>query len=172
MPIVVRVNPSRVTWAHFRPVAFIQDTTEEAQINPEMAPIRNVLPQRTKEGRFRLPSLTLTVGLNRHNTVVLQKANKNDELLKHEQGHFDILVLVTRALARELESLEAESAQDLGNLFKEAGDRHNDRAVTIDTAYDRETEHSRKKQAQAKWDSAIAAALRDPKASKISGMEL
>jgi hypothetical protein len=137
-----------------------------------MAPIQNVLPQRTKEGRFRLPSLTLTVGLNRHNTMVLQKAKKTDELLKHEQGHFDILVLVTRALARELESLEAESAPDLGDLLQDARDRHSARADTIDAAYDTETEHSRKKQAQAKWDIAIAAALRDPKASKISGMEL
>jgi predicted secreted Zn-dependent protease len=172
MPIVVRANPSRVTWNHFRPVASIPGTTEAAQINAEMAEIKNVHPQRTKEGRFRLPSLTLTVGLNRHNTLVLQKANKTAELLKHEQGHFDILVLVTRALARELESLEADSPQDLGDLLQEARDRHRDRADTIDEAYDDETEHSRERRAQAKWDIAIAAALSDTKASKISGMEL
>jgi hypothetical protein len=172
MPITVRANPARVTWSLFRKVSAIPGTTEEAQINPEMSPIRNVHPQRTKDGRFRLPSLTLTVGINRPNTMVLQTADQTDELLQHEQGHFDLLVLVTRALARDLESLEAASVQDLGERLEQAKELHNERAQEIDAAYDRETAHSGNRQAQQKWDTAIAQALRNPQTSKISGMLL
>ena len=138
MTIKVSVNPSRLAWTHFRPVSSIPDTEEEAQVNPEMVPIENVRPQKVGS-RFRLPSLTISVKINSHNTMVLKTASKTTELLQHEQGHLDLLVLVTRALARDLESLEADSVDELGTLLEKAKSLHEARATAIDAAYDVQT---------------------------------
>jgi hypothetical protein len=166
MPIKVSVNPSRLTWNHFRTVSSIASSDEEAQVNPEMSPIQGVHPQKVGE-KFRLPSMTLSVKIVSHNTLVLKSAHKTKELLQHEQGHLDLLVLVTRALARDLENLEADSVDELATLLEEAKSLHDERAQTIDAAYDDQTDHSRNQQKQATWDRAIAQALNDPKASKV-----
>ena len=171
MPIKVSANPSRLTWSHFRTVSSIPGTDEEAQVNPEMSPIQNVHPQADGK-RFRLPSLTLSVKINTHNTMVLKTAAKTNELLQHEQGHLDLLILVTRALARDLENLEADSGEELGTLLQEAASLHAERAQTIDAAYDDQTDHRRNKLKQGTWDRAIASALRDPKASKVVDLPL
>jgi hypothetical protein len=171
MPIRVSVNPSRLTWSHFRTVSSIPNSSEEAQVNPEMMPIENVRPQSVGE-RFRLPSLTLSVKINAHNTLVLKTAHKTKELLQHEQGHLDLLVLVTRALARDLENLEADSVNELATLLEEAKSLHDERAQAIDAAYDDQTEHSRNSLKQAAWDRAIAQALNDPRASKVVDLPL
>jgi hypothetical protein len=166
MAIKVSVNPSRLTWAHFRTVASVPDPDELAQVNPEMAPIQNVRPQSVGK-RFRLPTLTLSVRINSHNTLVLKSASKTPELLQHEQGHLDLLVLVTRALARDLENLEADSVGELATLMEQAKSLHDERAQAIDAAYDEQTDHSRNRLKQTTWDRAIAQALRDPNAAKV-----
>lgn len=104
--------------------------------------------------------------------MILKKAAKTNELLAHEQGHFDLLVLVARALARDLESLAAASVEELGTLLQEAKDQHHARAQTIDEAYDDQTKNSRDRAAQKKWDTAIKSALGNPKATDIVGMPL
>jgi Bacterial protein of unknown function (DUF922) len=171
MAIRVQTLP-RITWELFRVVQSIPDTTEEAQINPELPALANLRPERTRDGRFRLPSLAFSVGVNRDNTMVLRTANKTPELLKHEQGHYDLLVLVTRALARELESLEAASVAELGRLVNEARQTHDERAQTIDAEYDKQTNHSRDRAAQQRWDNAITAALANPRAAMIQNLRL
>lgn len=170
MAIRVTTLP-RVSWDMFKSVDSIPDTPEEAQIHPEFAGVPRFSPTRTG-GKFKLPSLTLNIGLNRADTLVLKTANKTADLLKHEQGHYDLLVLVIRALARELESLEADSVPELGRLMNEAQQTHTDRATALDEAYDTQTNHSRDAQAQARWDAAIAAALANPQAAKISTFDL
>ena len=171
MPVKVSVNPARLTWNHFRAVSSIPNSDEDAQVNPEMSPIQGVHPQRVGE-RFKLPSLTLFVKINSHNTLVLKSAHKSKELLQHEQGHLDLLVLVTRALARDLEALEADSVDELATLLEDAKSLHDERAQAIDAAYDDQTEHSRNVSKQATWDRAIAQALNDPRASKVVDLPL
>jgi hypothetical protein len=50
--------------------------------------------------------------------------------------------------------------------------RHNERAQAIDAEYDRQTEHSRSKAAQAKWYAAIGHAMRTAQPSMVVGMSL
>jgi hypothetical protein len=171
MAIRVMAVP-RIGWEMFRPVPQIPGTTEEAQIAPELPALNGLRPERTPGGRFRLPSLTLNVGVNRQDTMVLRTANKTADLLKHEQGHYDLLVLVTRAFARELESLEAASVPELGRLLNQARETHDARAQVIDAEYDKQTEHSRNRAAQQRWDNAIRVALALPSASRIENLEL
>jgi hypothetical protein len=172
MAITVVGSPPRITWNMFRTVTSIAGTTEEAQINPEMAGLSAIRPERTPGGKFRLPGLALRVTLNRSNTMVLKTAAQTNELLAHEQGHFDLMVVSTRALARELEALEADTVEDLGALVQEARERHAERVQAIDEAYDRETDHSRDRGGQRKWDTAIVAAKSDPATTTILGMPL
>jgi hypothetical protein len=171
MAIRVQSLP-RIAWDMFKVVDSIPDTPEAAQIHPEFAGVPRFSPERTPGGRFRLPPLVLNVGLDRSDTMVLRSANKTPELLKHEQGHYDLLVLVIRALARDLESLEAASVSELGRLMNDTQQTHTDRAQALDDAYDTQTNHSRDRQAQARWDGAIAAALANPRADTVSNLPL
>lgn len=171
MAIRVQTLP-RIGWELFRPVPSIPDTTEEAQIHPELPALANLRPERTREGRFRLPSFTLNVTVTRHDTMVVSTASKTADLLKHEQGHYDLLVLVTRALARELESLDAASVAELGRLVNTAYQTHDGRAQALDAEYDKQTNHSRDRAAQQRWDTAITAALANPAADVIQNLRL
>ena len=162
----------RVGWELFRPVGHIPDTPEEAQINPELPAVPNLRPERTAGGRFRLPAFTFNVGVNRHETMILRTANKTADLLKHEQGHYDLLVLVTRAWARELESLEADSVAELGRQLADSQQTHADRAQALDAEYDKQTDHSRDRAAQQRWDQAITTALANPSTDTILTLKL
>jgi len=166
------VTLPRISWALFRPVASIPDTTEEAQIAPEFPAVNGLRPERTPGGRFRLPSFVMHVRVNRRDTMVVRTANKTADLLKHEQGHYDLLVLVTRAFARELESLEAASVAELGSLLGTARQSHDERAQAVDAKYDSETDHSRNRAAQLRWNSAIVAALAQPRCDTIANLPL
>jgi len=171
MAIRVTTLP-RVGWELFKAVDSIPDTTEEAQIHPELPALTGLRPERTKGGTFRLPAMTLNVGVNRQDTMILKTASKTADLLKHEQGHYDLMVLITRAMARDMEAVEADTVPELGRLVNEAQQTHADRATALDEEYDKATDHSRNRQAQANWDAAIAAALANPKADKIQNLPL
>jgi hypothetical protein len=162
----------RIGWELFRAVPSIPGTSEEAQINPELPALANLRPERTPGGRFRLPSFSFHIGVNQQSTMVVRTANKTADLLKHEQGHYDLLVLVTRALARELESLEADSVAELGRLVNEARSTHDERAQALDAEYDRQTNHSRDRAAQQRWDLAITSALANPRTDSIQNLQL
>jgi hypothetical protein len=162
----------RIGWELFRPVPSIPDAPEEAQISPELPALSNLRPERTPAGRFRLPSLTLNVGLDRANTLIVHGANKTPELLKHEQGHYDLLVLVTRALARDYESLEAASVAELGQLLNSTRQTHDGRAQALDAEYDKQTDHSRNRAVQQRWDTSIASGLALPKCDSIERLPL
>jgi len=64
MAIRVQTAP-RIGWELFRPVTSVPNSTEEAQINPELSPVPTLRPERTPSGGFRLPSFTFTLGVNR-----------------------------------------------------------------------------------------------------------
>ena len=171
--MAVRVQAmAPLSWTLFRPVGSIPDTDEDAQINPEISPVPNLHPERTPAGKFRMPSFTFTVNVNRQNTMIVRSANKTAELLKHEQGHYDLLVLICRALAREVESLEADSVPELGQQLATAQQTHDSRAQALDALYDKETDHSRNRTGQQRWDTAIAAALASAKADTIQNQPL
>ena len=62
--------------------------------------------------------------------------------------------------------------QDLATQLEDAKAQHAERAQAMDAEYDRQTDHSRNRAAQVKWDAAIAQALRDPRATKVAGLPL
>jgi hypothetical protein len=168
--IVVRADPPRLTWSLFRSVDSLADS-EDAHIAAEISFPR---PLRVESfaGGYRLPAFTITVAPEPSRTVVRRGAEGSAELLRHEQGHFDIVVLAARALARELASVSASSGTELSQRAEDGTAKHTDRAADLSKAYDRQTDHGRDLAEQRRWSDRIDAALAMEAAEELAGMPL
>ena len=87
------------------------------------------------------------------------KETDSDDLLRHEQLHFDITELYTRQLRKKLSEVTDPCGKDIkeldkaySNIFKACSDRQND--------YDRESEHSLNDEQQKMWEEKIALELK------------
>jgi Bacterial protein of unknown function (DUF922) len=169
--IAVRADPPRLAWSLFRQVDSIEGSPEDARIAAEMS-FPQPLRMANVDGRYRLPSFTITVAPEPTRTMVRRSLGTSDALLRHEQGHYDIVILAARALARELESLTAPSERELSRLAEERVAEHTARAERVSEEYDRQTDRSRDSTAQARWNEMIAGALKDPAATHIAGLSL
>jgi hypothetical protein len=87
-------------------------------------------------------------------------------LLKHEQGHFNLLLLTVKAMARELEAAAASTPAALGEKVQAIIADHQGRATAVDEAYDEKTKHGLDTAEQKRWNMLIDNALRNS-ASKI-----
>jgi hypothetical protein len=169
--IDVQANPSRLEWSLFRRVDAIPGSSEDARIAAEMSFPQPLKVERAGDG-YRLPSFTIIVAPEPARTMVRRSAPLSEYLLHHEQGHYDIVILAARALARELEAMTSASAEELSRRAKDCVDKHTNRAKDLSEAYDRETDRSRDPTAQARWIERIAAALSDPRTANLAGLPL
>jgi DNA anti-recombination protein RmuC len=133
--------------------------------------MKNIRPVANK-GNYSLPDLELTVSLNRSETMVVRSAQKTADLLKHEQGHFDITVLSVRAFAIELQRLNAPSAASLAQQIDALRQKHQRFADAIEEKYDEETDGSRSKDVQDEWNKAIQGAMAAKNAVSLRSMPL
>jgi hypothetical protein len=163
-------KPLALTWQHFKPVAVIPGSDEEAQVAPEAVFGKTAIQK--VGGKFRLGDFTVLVGLKSSETLVLRTADKTDDLLEHEQGHYELMILSARAMAAELDQLEAESADDLRSKVADVQAVHGTRAEALDKKYDTQTDHSRNVAQQRRWRKLIDEALVKGNASSIDGNEL
>jgi hypothetical protein len=113
--------PRNLTWVDFRKVAH--------SLNPPFQALTasgystSGFTTRLVDGAYR-PVFTgrhiVSVTLNRAATWVLRdRAAQTDDLLRHEQGHFDITGLIARDLCRDLMSIEFD--RDVAASLKELG---------------------------------------------------
>jgi predicted secreted Zn-dependent protease len=89
----------------------------------------------------------------------VKKGRESAELLKHEQGHFDIGRLCQLELIAQLEKavvLPADISTSVGRIFSTTMDKYQKMGLR----YDAETAHSINKVAQVEWDSLLAAELK------------
>ncbi len=168
--ITVRADPPALTWSVFRSVDSLAES-EDAHIAAEMS-FPRPLRMEIADGVYRLPTFTITVAPEPGRTVVRRSAERSAELLRHEQGHYDIVVLAARALARDLGSITASSASDLSRRVEECVAKHTQRAARSSEAYDLETGHGRRLDEQARWNESIAAALTTETVGELQGMPL
>jgi predicted secreted Zn-dependent protease len=172
MSVTVTVSPQKLSWNDFLSVQSLPDSSgDEAQTATTMPALSGIHPVLV-HGKFTLPDVTLSVGLDRSQTMVISTAQKTADLLKHEQGHFDITVLTVRALAKEMEQLKAGSPAALGQQLNALLSKHQQRANMIEEKYDKETDHSRDQDAQKTWNDAIDAAMKGAGVSILRGMHL
>ena len=168
--IVVRADPPRLTWSLFRSVDSLVDS-EDAHIAAEIS-FPRPLRMESFAGAYRLPAFTIIVAPEPARTVVRREAQGSAELLRHEQGHYDIVVLAARALARELASLSAPSGTELSQRAEDRTAKHTDRAAQLSKEYDRQTDHGRDLTEQRRWSDRIGAALTMEAAEELAGMPL
>ena len=84
---------------------------------------------------------------------------KNDHILSHEQGHFDIAELHARKLKKALAAYkyrESTVNADINKLYNDIMAAHHE----MQTTYDQQTDHSRKFDKQAEWLTKIAEELK------------
>lgn len=171
MTIKVVARPAKLRWSNFKSVTVLPGSDEEAQIHSETILPGNV-GGRVVRGKFRLADFTLTVAPKSQDTIVVRSAKKTPQLLEHEQGHYELLILVARALAAELEKLETDSSEELQTSVNEVQATHDARAQALDDEYDRQTDHSRNVAQQRRWRKLIDEAMHSGNASSIDGNDL
>ncbi len=87
---------------------------------------------------------------------------RSDYLLKHEQLHFDISELYARKLRQAL--TEYKPSKDPRKDVEKMFDKFNNERKQLQSKYDRETDHSKNKAEQEKWDTFIISELNNYKA--------
>ena len=172
MRIAVQADPPRLRWSDFRRVDAIPGSSEQARIAAEMSFPQPLKIERGGDGRYRLPAFTITVAPEPSRTMARRSAGRSNSLLRHEQGHYDIVVLAARALARELESMTASSAQALTRRVEDCVSKHTARAARLSEAYDRKTEHGNDATEQELWIERIRAALEETDPAGLEGLPL
>ncbi len=88
----------------------------------------------------------------------LKKGKESDELLKHEQGHFDISILCLQELLKKVfqTSFSRDNYKmELQNISNETFKKYAD----MNVQYDKETNHSINKEEQLKWNAFISKQL-------------
>jgi Bacterial protein of unknown function (DUF922) len=168
MAITVSPNPTTLTWNNFRPVSSLPN--EDAHINIGFnLPNR---PFRRVDGVFRMAE-DLELGVVPQARVV-SRASKTDDLLSHEQGHYNIGILTAHAMARDFMALEAATQRALADAISAAFDLHRlTRMPALQEKYDDDTNHSRNATEQARWDGLISACMaRTPTCSRLDGLAL
>ena len=111
-----------------------------------------------QRGRWKVAELTMEIDVRDQSWVVRSK--KSADLLKHEQGHFDIHgIIVGRDLVDPVKALRARSQGRLAAALRRMLQRAQRRAQQMTDQYDRDTNHGLNEERQAAWDSQISNAV-------------
>lgn len=176
--VCLKLEIDELPWSPDRPLTWDDFKGQPPDnVGPEAAFIRYRLSyqyrwtvtQDPKTGKWRATVSSLKVT----NTMVRSKswvdpARKTDELLKHEQGHFDINEVYRRILEQKLKGLVGkgdtaeEAADDLNRKMKTMFDKVWKKAEEVQKQYDNDTEHGQNVQKQRAWEQKIRSWLRDP----------
>ena len=167
----------QLEWSDFREVEKSLDGKHDAGFQPRYGWNCRTLTDR-QTGDWRVTSATVSIQPNSANTWVV-KGKKSNELLIHEQGHYDICAIGARMIEAKLRALTGRKAEssDLkvdATGFSVAGKRAADgqllQAGLVDQVqdlYDSDpvcgTDHSRDKTNQAIWTIRIKHVHADPK---------
>ena len=111
----------------------------------------------------KITNLSVEIGLNSPECWVISSQATNKDLLKHEQGHYDITALGAREFHDKLDGMTAPNENDLNKKIKKIRDIIQQKIDTANLNYDTQTNHSLNTQVQVTWDKKIDAAKKNPK---------
>lgn len=151
----------QLTWSDFRSVSTAPDFADEyAQIHPDIT-FTNF--QLTRRGRaLVITGVDVTIRLIADDCWAVT-AHQNADLLKHEQGHYDILAIGAREFYNRLMGLSAANADALQPRASALFQQFNQAANEVDDRYDTLTNHSINTSVQQSWDQSIARAKANPR---------
>jgi hypothetical protein len=84
-----------------------------------------------------------------------RKGRNDEDILKHEQGHFDIAEIFARKLRVKARRLSCGNATELDSKLKTITEKCEEEMDKFQDTYDRETDHSRNGDAQRKWNDSL-----------------
>ncbi|MEO6722333.1 MAG: DUF922 domain-containing protein [Ferruginibacter sp.] len=91
----------------------------------------------------------------------------SDGLLKHEQGHYDIIALGAREFYKKLSSLSGATEDELNGKWKKMDAELSQKADIVDARYDVATNHGKNAAVQRVWNLKIEAAKNNPNGTVI-----
>jgi len=150
--------PRKIAWSEFKPVLQRPSgENEDAQIDTQTQQPSRVRVKR-EQGQFRLGSITMRLAVIHNNSWVVAD-QKNDALLAHEQGHFDITGLVAGDLVKALGVLRTSTHYSLQREVSRLFTAYDGWAKDLSEQYDQETNHGRNVEKQSDWQSRIEACI-------------
>jgi hypothetical protein len=140
MTLVIQPNNLRtLAWKNFQKVRRPKDDGSDASTGHQISVSAN--------GKI------VTLKLDTANTWVIV-GKETSELLKHEQGHWDIYVLKAEEVEQKLKSMADSARQtEVTAIFE--------KYENIDRQYDDETRHGRATAKQEEWNCKLGAAKRN-----------
>jgi hypothetical protein len=150
--------PRTLTWSDFPEVSSRPSAADEdAQIHCEVSQPERVSVTR-EGGQFRVTALTVNITILREDSWVVT-SQKTASLLSHEQGHYDITGLMGRDMGNEILAARARTVDGLQEQVTRIIERYRQRSQELNDLYDTQTNHSRNRDAQARWDERIRASM-------------
>jgi hypothetical protein len=150
--------PKSISWADFTELgARPPGENEDAQIHSEVDQPSQVSVTR-EGGVFRVSSLTVEIRVVAEDNWVVTSQKSND-LLSHEQGHYDLTGLLGRDMGNEIVAARGRSTDDLQAKVTRIIQTYRQRAKAWTERYDTETDHSRNRAAQKRWDDQMHSAM-------------
>ncbi len=154
--------PRALSWSEFSEIASRPaGVKENAQISVTTDMTTNQVRVIREKDKIRLGDLEIPVVVDGTESWVVQ-GTKSDDLLSHEQGHFDIAGLVAWELYRGLMALRAATTSELQRqVNRKVGAARNkleglSGSATQEGKYDTETKHGTDAAAQKRWKDLIA----------------
>lgn len=170
MSISLVVKPVTLTWANYTERDKVVDPADKTEQDAYTA-FEYDLPggtTRRVDGELALPeSLALTITPI---ALIRKGARKSDELLSHEQFHYDVATVIGRVVVKKLERLRGKTAADLDAGSDQILNLHfSVRAGLIQRRYDLETRHGRNTNYQKAWKKLMKETMARPDSTQMGG---
>ena len=150
----------QIQWSNFVPQSDRPPgQTEYAQIHPDTT-FTNFRMGRSGRS-VTIASVDITIRLILLDCWVVA-TRKTDELLKHEQGHYDIMAIGARAMYNRLLTLRENSVSDLQNFMNDIRENFRTNVRDVDSHYDTATNHGIDTAMQQTWIRQIATVKANP----------
>ena len=162
------INYNRIlTWADY-PNSLSASTSEDARISVSWKLDADEFQRKGNAiviGKFAVEIFLVVNNCGVVRSVVSGDRAVAEALLKHEQGHYDIIALGAREFHKKAAALSAPTEQELNNKLDKLQEEMTKKADEADARYDVQTNHSRNKQKQQEWERLIAAEKQKPDGS-------
>lgn len=175
MAVELLMNPETLTWDDFLEKDQVVDPETGEKVSARTAfewdwPAK---PKVTKDGQVAFPDVTLMITPDCEvwkDSGALKDKKKGDDLLSHEQFHYDVAHVIARVVVRKLDALRAKDAAALDSAAWLLFQQHFIvRSRLIHRCYDKETKHGTNAHYQKAWKKLMKQALDNDKATHLAG---
>jgi hypothetical protein len=155
LPFVISGDDHLIDWSASRKL-----TWDDFQARPDVNSPMVALTSSTIKIEFGFNDKLFTHSIScRFNKQKSWVTRKNDYILKHEQGHFDITEIHARILKKELLAYKFNGKtvnKDINDIYNDVMKQH----VSTQQTYDLQTNHSIDSTKQRLWDNKIDSLLK------------